>query len=347
MTRIDRNKALVRYIIRMGVAASQKELGVKLGYENESYFSQIINEKVDTPKDFINKLKEIVSDLNIDWLITGNGEMLKGEAQYIDYEEAKEDRRMVNVAILSDDDEVEVDMEGLVRECKTTPERIVHILGEPMPTNGKLKPRHILALQKHYGNDVVDKYAKYRGDIKAELIEAIPILPSEIATEPEQDIRAYIESSGSELERVNPTQLLRHADVAEKILHTSMFPTFQPEDIVFVRFIPHAMQIVDGNTYYIDSKTYPTLIRRVKLEGDSHLRLIAQNKQFADILMPRSDINNLGSIVGLLRMNFGNQYDEMEELRHKKDSHLERMMEMLERSAEQQSKLIDHICRER
>ena len=186
-------------------------------------------------------------------------------------------------------------------------------------------------------------------EMKEELIEeeAIPMLPSEIATEPEQDIRAYIESSGSELERVNPTQLLRHADVAEKILHTSMFPTFQPEDIVFVRFIPHAMQIVDGNTYYIDSKTYPTLIRRIKLEGDSHLRLIAQNKQFADILMPRTDINNLGAIVGLLRMNFGNQYDEMEELRHKKDSHLERMMEMLERSAEQQSKLIDHICRER
>ena len=187
--------------------------------------------------------------------------------------------------------------------------------------------------------------AEMKEDILEE--EAIPMLPSEIATEPEQDIRAYIESSGSELERVNPTQLLRHADVAEKILHTSMFPTFQPEDIVFVRFIPHAMQIVDGNTYYIDSKTYPTLIRRIKLEGDSHLRLIAQNKQFADIVMPRTDINNLGAIVGLLRMNFGNQYDEMEELRHKKDRHLERMMEMLERSAEQQSKLIDHICREK
>ena len=225
------------------------------------------------------------------------------------------------------------------------------------------------ALVAHFGEEVVKAYtipdkpfegiikdaqvtlldpttvAEMKEDILEE--EAIPMLPSEIATEPEQDIRAYIESSGSELERVNPSQLLRHADVAEKILHTSMFPTFQPEDIVFVRFIPHSMQIVDGNTYYIDSKTYPTLIRRVKLEGSSHLRLIAQNKQFADIIMPRTDINNLGAIVGLLRMNFGNQYDEMEELRAKKDSHLERMMEMLERSAEQQSKLIDHITKER
>ena len=225
------------------------------------------------------------------------------------------------------------------------------------------------ALVAHFGKETIDAYTipdtpvvpqvqpatvtifdpETIEEIKDDILEeeAIPMLPSEIATEPEQDIREYIESSGSELERVNPSQLLRHADVAEKILHTSMFPTFQPEDIVFVRFIPHAMQIVDGNTYYIDSKTYPTLIRRVKLEGDSHLRLIAQNKQFADILMPRSEINNLGAIVGLLRMNFGNQYDEMEELRHKKDSHLERMMEMLERSAEQQSKLIDFICKDK
>ena len=254
--------------------------------------------------------------------------------------------------------------------------RLSEILGISQPMLSKmikgersLQRHHIDTLIGEFGEDVVNSYYTHQvldnpitqqatvtifdpttvAEMKEDILEeeAIPMLPSEIATEPEQDIRAYIESSGSELERVNPSKLLRPADVAEKILHTSMFPTFQPEDIVFVRFIPHAMQIVDGNTYYIDSKTYPTLIRRVKLEGDSHLRLIAQNKQFADIVMPRADINNLGAIVGLLRMNFGNQYDEMEELRHKKDSHLERMMEMLERSAEQQSKLIDHICREK
>lgn len=253
---------------------------------------------------------------------------------------------------------------------------LAEILGVSQPTVSKLikgvqdfQKYQLDALEKYFGEEVVKAYiipdkpfegiikdtqltildpatvAEMKEDILEE--EAIPMLPSSVATEPEQDIRAYIESSGSELERVNPSQLLRHADVAEKILHTSMFPTFQPEDIVFVRFIPHSMQIVDGNAYYIDSKTYPTLIRRVKLEGSSHLRLIAQNKQYADIIMPRTDINNLGAIVGLLRMNFGNQYDEMEELRAKKDSHLERMMEMLERSAEQQSKLIDFITKER
>jgi hypothetical protein len=44
-------------------------------------------------------------------------------------------------------------------------------------------------------------------------------------------------------------------------------------------------------------------------------------------------------------MNFGNQYDEIEAVRRKKDEHLERMMDMLERKEDQQSKLIDFITK--
>ena len=72
MKRVDRNKILVRHIVSLGLAASQKDLGVKMGYENESYFSQIINEKVETPKDFILKLKNILPNLSEAWLLTGN-----------------------------------------------------------------------------------------------------------------------------------------------------------------------------------------------------------------------------------------------------------------------------------
>lgn len=76
MNRIDRYKILVRYIVSNGLASSQKDLGRKMGYNNESAFSQIINEKVSCPKDFSQKLKAIVPDLNLDWLETGAGDML-------------------------------------------------------------------------------------------------------------------------------------------------------------------------------------------------------------------------------------------------------------------------------
>jgi len=77
MNRIDRNKILVRYIVSTGIAASQKDLGLKLGYKSESAFSQVINEKVEYPKDFIDRLCRILPALNRDWLLCGEGEMLK------------------------------------------------------------------------------------------------------------------------------------------------------------------------------------------------------------------------------------------------------------------------------
>lgn len=76
MNKIDRYKILVRHIVNSGYASSQKDLGRKIGYSNESSFSQIINEKVACPKDFVKKLKTVVPDLNIQWLLRGEGDML-------------------------------------------------------------------------------------------------------------------------------------------------------------------------------------------------------------------------------------------------------------------------------
>jgi hypothetical protein len=56
---------------KLGIIANQKDLGQKLGYSNESYFSQIINGKVAEPKDFINQLKSLYPELDENWLLTG------------------------------------------------------------------------------------------------------------------------------------------------------------------------------------------------------------------------------------------------------------------------------------
>ncbi|MFR9541859.1 MAG: hypothetical protein SNH27_07390 [Rikenellaceae bacterium] len=79
MDKIDRYKVLVRYAVSNGIAPSQKGLGKIMGYSNESSFSQILNEKVDQPKDFISRLVSIIPDLNEDWIENGNGEMLRTE----------------------------------------------------------------------------------------------------------------------------------------------------------------------------------------------------------------------------------------------------------------------------
>jgi hypothetical protein len=62
------------------------------------------------------------------------------------------------------------------------------------------------------------------------------------------------------------------------------------------------------------------MIRLVKFESDGKLRLIAKNSQYGDILIERTDIINIGVVVALFRMTFGDQYSELEALRRDKDA---------------------------
>lgn len=75
MNKLDRYKILIRQLINLGIVSSQKELGKKMGYNNPSAFSQVINGKAKEPKLFIQKLKHVFPNLNIDWLENGEGEM--------------------------------------------------------------------------------------------------------------------------------------------------------------------------------------------------------------------------------------------------------------------------------
>lgn len=76
MNKVDRLKILVRHLISLGVVPNQKGLGELLGYKNESYFSQIINNKVPLPEDFISKIKSLDESISEHWVIDGAGEML-------------------------------------------------------------------------------------------------------------------------------------------------------------------------------------------------------------------------------------------------------------------------------
>lgn len=76
MSKLDRYKILIRQLINLGIVSSQKELGKKMGYNNPSAFSQVINGKTKEPKLFMQKLKYIFPNLNINWLENGEGEMI-------------------------------------------------------------------------------------------------------------------------------------------------------------------------------------------------------------------------------------------------------------------------------
>ena len=275
----------------------------------------------------------------------------------------------------------------LLNDRGITQSDLAEILGISQPLvsnvvrgNRGVPAYYIEKLKAHFGEDVINSYItpdaiitpitqtaevtifdaetidEMRKEIKEEIeeVESFPVLPEDVSTSPNTDILKYVEENGSELETINPNQLLLGAkvDVAERIKRTSMLPTFQPEDTVFIRFIKDKMKIVDGETYYLDCKNRPTMIRLVKFEPDGKLRLIAKNSQYGDIVIERSDVINIGVVVALFRMTFGDQYSELEELRRekeaereKKDSQIDKMLHMMQAQGEQQSKLIDFITK--
>lgn len=277
----------------------------------------------------------------------------------------------------------------LLNDRGITQSDLAEILGISQPLvsnvvrgNRGVPAYYIEKLKAHFGEDVINSYItpdaiitpitqtaevtifdaetidEMRKEIKEEIeeVESFPVLPEDVSTSPNTDILKYVEENGAELETINPNQLLLGAkvDVAERIKRTSMLPTFQPEDTVFIRFIKDKMKIVDGETYYLDCKNRPTMIRLVKFEPDGKLRLIAKNSQYGDIVIERSDVINIGVVVALFRMTFGDQYSELEELRRekeaereKKDLQIDKMLEMMQAQGEQQSKLIDFITKEK
>lgn len=233
---------------------------------------------------------------------------------------------------------------------------LAQILGESqsvisMFVNGKRIPmkRHLELLEKEFGADVIAQYmvdeeryhdiisrqipativpAEVVEEIKEEVAQAesVPILSEDLSTATDIDIRSYIDENGDELERINPSQLLQQADLAERVMRTSMLPTFAPGDIIFIRFMKDKAKLIDGETYYFDLKSLPTMIRKVKIEGEK-LRLIAQNPNFGDIITTRADIVSVAKIVGLLRMTFTDFYSDIDEARKQKEAQISNMIE--------------------
>lgn len=287
----------------------------------------------------LEKVLTAYPDLNRNWLLYGEGEMLVVDTT----------PRIVEASIVRTDEEVEVDIVGIAQSQNITLHDIATIIGESViyieNCKGRLFPHHIMKLQARLGESVVDRYVKCSNVVEAEIIESFPVLPEEVTTSPNTDIVKYVEENGSELETINPNQLLNDAkvDVAERIKRTSMLPTFQPDDTVFIRFIKDKMKIVDGETYYLDCKNRPTMIRLVKFEGCDKLRLIAKNPQYGDIVIDRSDIINIGVVVALFRMTFGDQYSEIEAIRRQKDEQLEERNQQINSFIDIQREMIAEI----
>jgi hypothetical protein len=79
---LDRIKVAVKALVSFGVAKNQEDLGRLLGYTNKSSFSQVLNGKVELPRDFVDRLCGLDDRLEKIWVAEGVGPVLKGFEKY-------------------------------------------------------------------------------------------------------------------------------------------------------------------------------------------------------------------------------------------------------------------------
>lgn len=73
----NRFREVCDYLINRCVAKSYRGLGFLLGYKSYASFWRIVKGMVPIPQKLLEKIKVLDSKVNVDWILTGEGEMLK------------------------------------------------------------------------------------------------------------------------------------------------------------------------------------------------------------------------------------------------------------------------------
>lgn len=287
MTRVEIIKKAFDYLVFKGDVTTRADFADAISYNRTNLSSAMNGNEKYLSDSLMGKIAQAFPVFDKNWLLTGEGTMLK------------------------------------VPAATMTPYPADEMVSQATPTEAMREGVNVITDAESV--DLSELPVKVVEEIKAEVAEEIKreesiiIVSPEVASTPGTNIKKYIKDKGDELERMYLGDLLpAGVNIAERVRKTSMFPSFQPGDWIFVKFI-NKDNITDGDTYYFDFNTRPTMIRKVKLEGDD-LRLIAKNSQFGDIIIKRDEINNIGDIVGMFREYCGDQYDDIENLRRKKDA---------------------------
>lgn len=341
---------IVNYLIFSKVALDKTDLSKKLGY-NASSFSQIINERVPLTDRFINRLMEFAPNIDKNWLLTGEGTMLKVpaatmtpigeqwvEADFSQEQGMKMQKREDGTVVIYHTPEQRSRATAYARQLQRKGVGVILDPSAPAGVTGTLPKAQPSATPTEAMRDgvnvitdaevldlsqyPVEVIEELRTEIKKD--EAVPIISAEVAACDKCDISEYLEED-NELEHFIPSDMTADVDGAEIVRKTSMLPTFAPNDVVFIKLIKDKTRITDGGTYYFKLRKRATMIRMAKIKGNE-LRLIAQNPQFGDVITTFDEVINVASIEGLYRKNIANQYNEIEALRRKKDAQTDELI---------------------
>lgn len=196
--------------------------------------------------------------------------------------------------------------------------------------------------------------SKEEGEVEMVNAEEVPYIGKAVIESRELDLKAYIESGNAKT--IIPQGLVQQGvDYAYKIYSDAMAPDIREGDIVLYSFVPDPSNLVDGDTYALDTTKYGCVIRDIKHDGDEII-LIARNHKYPNLRVKQSEILNVAIPMQLIRSTFSQRTDYSKIIRDKDERidllvnrefdhirHTDKLLEQIDRVTAQQGKLIEAL----
>ena len=268
---------------------------------------------------------------------------------------------MINLKqLLFDKDLSQRDLAEIIGEYQS----VISLL---MSGKRKLMARHIEALEKHFGKDVIKSYtlpdapfagiqgeatvtvfdaetmAEIKGEVREELesemIKKTIVLKPDVIRNPQLNIKAALKAG--ELEPyAKPTQDTLPTHTAKIYAYCDdMEPEIHVGEPALVQLLPNDIDITPGQMYFIDLPE-GGIFRYIEKEFDGKLYLKARNSNYGDLVIPRDKVQSIYWVRLILHVprSMSNKESTLAEMMVRKDAHLSDMLAT-------NNKLIDELCK--
>lgn len=326
---------------------SFNKLAKEIGLTSPQTFYDIKAGKHGISKELAEKIHARYLNINEAWLLTGNGEMLVAQDSTT---------RITEMIVVGSTEEIAVDIEALQNELNITTSQLATIINDSeeylLKCQGKLLPRHIVALELNYGEERISKYVTLPNEgMQVEVtdmeIKKTIVLPPSVIRDPEINIKKEVKAGNLD-EYAKPTQDILPLHQGKVYTYCDdMEPEIRAGEPVLVRLLPSGIPVVPGEMYFVDMPSGGK-IRYVEKEEDGKLYLKARNNAYGDIIIDRSEVQSLWSVVLILRTPRSMSMREAtaQEMLVNKDRHLDRLLDQMEKGGDRERMLIDYITKD-
>lgn len=140
---------------------------------------------------------------------------------------------------------------------------------------------------------------------KGENVHLIPVIPRNLYDETDIDTLEYMSENKEELQFSPQVMQFPTFAVFYNVYDDEMLPRFKPGDKLAINPYQQGQEdsIIDGRPYVVDTYSNGLILRKVYKMADGALKLVADNENYRDEIIPRSDVIRVFRVLGLLRNN--------------------------------------------